>query len=92
MNKEHIMNVKILKTLVTIPVLLLAGVVGAAEHHAAQALEHAAEKEHAEAHEHMTEGVKYLDEAIKHGNMGHADVATKHMEEAMTHIKASIGK
>lgn len=36
------MNVKILKTFVTIPVLLLAGVVGAAEHHAAQALEHAA--------------------------------------------------
>jgi hypothetical protein len=58
------------------------------------ALKHAqaAEKEHAEAHEHMTQGVKHLQEAITHGKKGHAKVATKHTNEAITHIKQSLGK
>jgi hypothetical protein len=40
----------------------------------------------------MTEGVAHLNEAIKHGNMDHADIATEHVNEAITHIKASIGE
>ena len=40
----------------------------------------------------MTEGIAHLNEAINHGKMGHADVATEHVNEAITHITASIGK
>ena len=45
-----------------------------------------------ESKAHMTKGVAHLNEAIKQGNMGHADVATEHVNEAITHIKASIGE
>jgi hypothetical protein len=40
----------------------------------------------------MTEAVAHLNEAIKHGDMDHADVATEHVNQAITHIKASIGE
>ena len=32
------------------------------------------------------QGVKHLKEAIEHGKAGHADVATKHAEGAVTHL------
>lgn len=55
------------------------------------ALKHAkkAEKVHADAHMHMTEGVQHLEEEIKHGKMGHAKEAKKHTEEAILHIRQS---
>jgi hypothetical protein len=33
-----------------------------------------------------------LQEAIDHGNLGHADIAAKHVEAAVEHIKASSKK
>jgi soluble cytochrome b562 len=59
--------------------------------HISIALEHAkaSEKEHAEAHNHMTQAVKALEEADKHAKMGHADLATKAAKEAIEHIKAT---
>lgn len=38
--------------------------------------------------EHMEAGTKELEEAIYHGNLGHADMATKHAEAAVNHITA----
>lgn len=38
---------------------------------------------------HLDEAAKELQESIDHGNLGHADVATKHAEAAVGHIKAS---
>ncbi len=53
--------------------------------------EHAeAAKTHAKtADEHLDAGIKSLDSAIKHGKMGHTDVAKKAAEEAVTHLKAA---
>ena len=53
--------------------------------------EHAeASKSHATvASEHLTAGIKSLNDAIDHGKMGHADVAKKSAEEAVTHLKAA---
>jgi hypothetical protein len=36
----------------------------------------------------MEAGTKELEEAIYHGNLGHADMATKHAEVAVNHITA----
>ncbi|PPD33734.1 MAG: metal-binding protein SmbP [Methylomonas sp.] len=60
--------------------------------HADQLLKHAqtAEKEHAEAHAHMTEAVQHLKESIDHAQKGHVDVATQHAETAMVHMRESI--
>ena len=53
--------------------------------------EHAdAAKTHATvASEHLTAGIKSLNDAIDHGKMGHAEVAKKSAEEAVTHLKAA---
>ncbi len=53
--------------------------------------EHAeAAKGHATvASEHLTAGIKSLDDAIDQGKLGHADVAKKSAEEAVTHLKAA---
>ena len=47
----------------------------------------AAEK--AKANSHSAEGITQLKAAIDHGKEGHADVATKHAEEALTHLEAA---
>ena len=62
--------------------------------HADKALEYAkkAEKEHADAHLHMTEGVKHLEEAKKHAKAGKNDVAANHAKEALIHIIKSASK
>ena len=47
-------------------------------------------KTHAKtADEHLDAGVTSLDGAIEHGKMGHADLAKKAAEEAVTHLKAA---
>jgi hypothetical protein len=56
---------------------------GVAEH-AGVAKTHAAV-----ADEHVDAGLKSLNSAIEHGNMGHADLAKKAAEEAVTHLKAA---
>lgn len=55
------------------------------------ALEHAraAEMEDAEAHNHMTQAVRALEEADEHGKMGHADLATEAAKDVIDHIKAT---
>ena len=35
---------------------------------------------------HVAVGIAELKQAIEHGNAGHADVATKHAEQAVTHL------
>jgi hypothetical protein len=40
-----------------------------------------------EAHEHLNAGIKSLEDAIKHGKMGHADMAKKSAGEAVEHLK-----
>ena len=35
----------------------------------------------------MTESVKHLKEAIEHAKMGHADVATKHVQQALAEMR-----
>ena len=35
---------------------------------------------------HVGEGIAHLKEAIEQGKAGHADVATKHAETAVTHL------
>lgn len=39
--------------------------------------------------EHLKAGVTSLDAAIEHGKQGHADLAKKSAEEAVTHLKAA---
>jgi hypothetical protein len=39
--------------------------------------------------EHLDAGVKSLEDAIDHGNQGHADMAKKAAEEAVEHFKAA---
>ena len=34
-------------------------------------------------------GITHLNAAIDHGKQGHADVATGHAEEALTHLEAA---
>lgn len=47
-------------------------------------------KTHAKvADEHLDAGLKSLDGAVEHGKMGHADLAKKAAEEAVTHLKAA---
>jgi len=47
-------------------------------------------KTHAKtADEHLDAGIKSLDGAVKHGKLGHADLAKKAAEEAVTHLKAA---
>jgi hypothetical protein len=47
-------------------------------------------KTHAKiAEEHLDAGIKSLDSAIEHGKLGHADLAKKSAEEAVTHLKAA---
>lgn len=52
--------------------------------HATAAKTHAAT-----ASEHLAAGIKSLDDAIDHGKQGHADIAKKSAEEAVTHLKAA---
>lgn len=33
-----------------------------------------------------TAGIRELKQAIEHGKAGHADVATKHVEQVVTHL------
>ncbi len=50
----------------------------------------AAAKTHAKAaDEHLAAGITSLDAAIEHGKQGHADLAKKVAEEAVTHLKAA---
>lgn len=45
-------------------------------------------KTHASAaSEHLTAGIKSLNDAIDHGKMGHAELAKKSTEEAVSHLK-----
>ena len=47
-------------------------------------------KTHAKAaDEHLNVGITSLEGAIEHGKMGHADLAKKAAEEAVTHLKAA---
>lgn len=47
-------------------------------------------KTHAKvADEHLDAGITSLEGAIKHGKMGHSDLAKKAAEEAVTHLKAA---
>jgi small metal-binding protein len=47
-------------------------------------------KTHAQAaDEHLDAGITSLDGAIDHGKQGHADLAKKSAEEAVTHLKAA---
>jgi len=41
------------------------------------------------AEEHLKAGATSLDSAIEHGKQGHADLAKKAAEEAVTHLKAA---
>ncbi|MCU0734932.1 MAG: hypothetical protein MUF20_05325 [Methylotetracoccus sp.] len=41
------------------------------------------------ADEHLDAGLKSLEGAIEHGKMGHADLAKKAADEAVTHLKAA---
>lgn len=41
------------------------------------------------AHEHLGAAITSLDKAITEGKQGHADVAKKAAEEAVTHLKAA---
>lgn len=41
------------------------------------------------ADEHLDAGLKSLEGASEHGKMGHADLAKKAAEEAVTHLKAA---
>jgi len=41
------------------------------------------------AEEHLKAGATSLDAAIEHGKQGHADLAKKSAEEAVTHLKAA---
>lgn len=52
--------------------------------HAEQAKTHAKT-----ADEHLDAGIKSLESAVEHGNMGHDDMAQKAAKEAVTHIKAA---
>jgi hypothetical protein len=36
----------------------------------------------------VDEGIAELNQAIEHGKAGHADAATKHAEQAVTHLSA----
>jgi hypothetical protein len=45
-----------------------------------------------EAKTHIEAGIKSLEESIAHGKQEHADVATKHAQEAVGHLKAANGK
>ncbi len=64
---------------------------------AAAAADAAAVAEHASAatthakiaDEHLDAGLKSLEGAVEHGKMGHADLAKKAAEEAVTHLKAA---
>lgn len=64
---------------------------------AAKATDAKAIAEHAEiakghvtiAEEHLKAGATSLDEAIEHGKQGHADLAKKSAEAAVTHLKAA---
>jgi O-acetylhomoserine/O-acetylserine sulfhydrylase-like pyridoxal-dependent enzyme len=64
---------------------------------AAKATDAKAITEHAEsakshvtiAEEHLKAGATSLDEVIEHGKQGHADLAKKSAEEAVTHLKAA---
>ncbi|WP_026223643.1 small metal-binding protein SmbP [Methylosarcina fibrata] len=38
--------------------------------------------------EHLEAASNELEEAVNHGNMGHADVGTEHVKAAITHIQA----
>lgn len=55
------------------------------------ASEHAeAAKTHATTvNEHLTAGIKSLNEVVDHNKMGHPDLAKKSAEEAVTHLKAA---
>ena len=47
-------------------------------------------KTHAKtADEHLDAGIKSLEDAIESGNLRHDDLAKKHAEEAITHLKAA---
>lgn len=58
---------------------------------ASAVVEHAEKaKTHAKtADEHLDAGITSLDNAITHGKQGHADIAKKAAEEAVTHLKAA---
>jgi hypothetical protein len=59
--------------------------------HASVALEHAlagALVDRGMTKEHFEAAANELEEAINHGNMGHADVGTEHVKAAITHIEA----
>jgi hypothetical protein len=45
------------------------------------------EEHHGKATKHVTEAITQPNEVIKHGKMEHADVAAKHAQEALTHLK-----
>ena len=38
---------------------------------------------------HIVHGIKHLEDGIKQGEAGNADAATKHIEEAITHLHAA---
>ena len=48
---------------------------------------HAQEGQKAVKNPHLDEGVHELQEAIKHGKLGHAEVGTEHAKSAVMHMK-----
>jgi len=42
--------------------------------------------------EHITASIAHLEEAIKHAKMGHADVASKHIDEALNEMHQYTAK
>jgi hypothetical protein len=63
--------------------------------HATKALNHAefaVQAAEGQSKTHLEAAVKSLEDAIKHGNLGHADMATKPAQEAVAHIEAGNKK
>jgi hypothetical protein len=54
---------------------------------AKQALEHAKQAEHIKSDPHITEAETLLSQAIDQAAAEHADIATKHVQEAIRHLK-----
>jgi small metal-binding protein len=71
------------------------GTANAVGQHAYQALEHAKQAEdvkpdaNIKPDPHITEAEAYLSQAIDHASTGHADIATKNVQEAIRHLEVA---
>ena len=64
----------------------------AVEQNAKQALEHAKQAEHIKPDPHITEAETHLNQAIDQAAAEHADIATKHVQEAIRHLRMAYRK